>query len=315
LIFLIQIGCSKEIVNKEQHPKNVKIVADDLSPDIFDYYIQPGDEIKIKYFYNPELDEEYTIRPDGKISLQLIGDLMIAGLTSSEAEELLKQKYGELYQKSLNSRYILRVEDLIEIKFFYNPELNEIVKIRPDGMVSLSLIDDIRAHGKTVTELATEIKLKYGEILQKSEVTVFLRETKASVIFPELTVVLKSNKGQPVYVGGEVVSQGPIILDGILTIADAIIKAGGFKDTASSSDIILISREYDKNIKTKRINLDKFFNALDLSENPILKPYDIVYVPKSTIAELNLFVDQYLTRMVPFNVNFGFFYRIDNKED
>jgi protein involved in polysaccharide export with SLBB domain len=272
--------------------------------------MQPGDEVKVKYFYNPELNEEYIIRPDGKISLQLIGDLTFAGLTPTEAGELLKQKYGELYQKRLNSEYKLRAEDVIEIKFFYNPELNEIVRIRPDGMISLILIGEIRAHGKSITELASEIKNKYGEIVQKREVTVILREKKGSVIFPELTVVLKSNKGQPIYVGGEVVSEGPIVLDSIITIADAIIKAGGLKDTARAKDVIIISRKKDKTVTTKIVDLESLFDGVAGAENPILKPYDIVYVPKSTIAELNLFVKQYITNMIPFNVTFGFFYRL-----
>jgi protein involved in polysaccharide export with SLBB domain len=243
--------------------------------------------------------------------MQLIGDTTVAGLSPSEATNLLKKKYDELYQKDLNSQYTLRTEDVIDIKLFYNPELNETVRIRPDGMVSLSLIGDIRAHGKTTAELAANIKGKYRGILQKHEVIAILRETKRMVVFPELTIVLKSNKGQPVYVGGEVASPGLLVLESIITTADAIIKAGGLKNTASAKDILIISRSKEKKITTRTVDMDRLFKGLGGSENPILKPYDIVYVPKSTIAELNLFVEQYLRNMIPFNMSFGFFYRFD----
>ena len=59
-----------------------------------DYYLQPGDNLEIKFFNNPELNENLTIRPDGKISLELIDEVQTAGLTPAQLDELLTEKYN-----------------------------------------------------------------------------------------------------------------------------------------------------------------------------------------------------------------------------
>ena len=58
-----------------------------------DYYLQPGDNLDIKFFYNPELNENVTVRPDGKISLQLIEEIRAAGLTPAQLDDLLTEQY------------------------------------------------------------------------------------------------------------------------------------------------------------------------------------------------------------------------------
>ena len=58
-----------------------------------EYLIQSGDQLDIKFFYNPELNETVQVRPDGKISLQLIDEVQAAGLTPSRLDELITKKY------------------------------------------------------------------------------------------------------------------------------------------------------------------------------------------------------------------------------
>ncbi len=60
-----------------------------------DYHIQVGDQIDIKFFYNPELNEQVTVRPDGRIGLQLVGELVTAGMTAGELKAVLVNKYAE----------------------------------------------------------------------------------------------------------------------------------------------------------------------------------------------------------------------------
>jgi hypothetical protein len=60
-----------------------------------DYRIQVGDQIDIKFFYNPELNEQITVRPDGRIGLQLVGELVTAGMTAGELKAVLVSKYAE----------------------------------------------------------------------------------------------------------------------------------------------------------------------------------------------------------------------------
>lgn len=60
-----------------------------------DYHLRPGDEIEIKFFYHPDLNERLMIGPDGKISLQLIDEIMAAGLTTFQLDEVLTREYGK----------------------------------------------------------------------------------------------------------------------------------------------------------------------------------------------------------------------------
>ena len=70
-----------------------------------EYRLQPGDEIEIKFFYNPSLNEKLIVRPDGKISLQLIDELFVAGLTPAQLDKILTKRYAtELKQPELPPR-------------------------------------------------------------------------------------------------------------------------------------------------------------------------------------------------------------------
>ena len=74
---------------------------------ISDYFLRPGDAISIKFFYHPDLNETLMIGPDGKISLQLIDDVLAAGLTTSQLDELLTKEYDQ-YLKHTSISVIVR---------------------------------------------------------------------------------------------------------------------------------------------------------------------------------------------------------------
>jgi protein involved in polysaccharide export with SLBB domain len=100
-----------------------------------------------------------------------------------------------------------------------------------------------------------------------------------------------------VYVGGEVRQPRFVALSGSLTILQAVLEAGGFTDTAEPSSAILLRRlNHDKGIAAK-IDLKKVISAE--AEDLALTPSDIIFIPKSTIAEVNLFVEQYITKLIP----------------
>jgi len=74
---------------------------------IADYRLRPGDKVQIKFFYHPALNEELMIGPDGKISLQLIDEVLAAGLTASQLDELLTQEYAK-YLENYSISVIVR---------------------------------------------------------------------------------------------------------------------------------------------------------------------------------------------------------------
>ena len=181
----------------------------------------------------------------------------------------------------------LGVADTIEIKFFYSPELDDIQTVRPDGMISLQLIGDVQVAGYTPMEFADILKERYaGE----------LRE-------PKIVVVAKNFSDYNVYVGGEVASPKIVPLAGRMTALRAIIDAGGFTPTAKKQNVIIIRKgTEDIPVEKLMINMKDVLYAGNTENDILLKPFDIIYVPETTIARLNRFVNQYINQMIPTNL-------------
>lgn len=179
--------------------------------------------------------------------------------------------------------YIIAPGDQLDIKFFYNPELNETIIVRPDGMISLQLIDEIQAAGLTPSELDDQLTELYSRELRK----------------PVLTVIVRSFTRQRVYVGGEVSRPGLIVLPAGMTALQAVFQSGGFKETAEPSETLIIRKgENDKPIPL-RVDLAMVM-AADGARDTQLQPDDIVYVPKSAIANATKFMDQYIGGLLMF---------------
>lgn len=198
-------------------------------------------------------------------------------------------------QRQIAPEYRLQPGDEIEIKFFYNPSLNERLFIRPDGKISLQLIDELSVAGLTPSQL--------DEILTKRYAT----EIKE----PELTVIVRSFVAQRIYVGGEVTSPQLIPLTGRMTVLQSIFRAGGFRDTAHPSSVIVIRKNAENRPFGIKVDLNGVMKGKKGVRDIELLPYDIVYVPKKTIAKVDLFVDQYIRQLIPVRPGFGFTYDLD----
>jgi protein involved in polysaccharide export with SLBB domain len=193
--------------------------------------------------------------------------------------------------KHLVPPYLIQSGDSLDIKFFYNPELNETVLVRPDGFISLQLVDEVRVGGlepKQVDDLLTE---RYARELKK----------------PVITVIVKSFAGQQIFVGGEVGQQGLMAMPSGLTALQAVIQAGGFKNTAQPSETLVIRRGLDNRPVPLPVDLTQVLNGNPNAQDFNLQPSDVVYVPKSPIAKANQFVNQYVEQLFLFRgVSLGF---------
>lgn len=179
--------------------------------------------------------------------------------------------------------YRIQPGDQLDIKFFYSPELNEQLPVRPDGRIALQLAQEVRAAGLTPAELTAVLKEIYSKELKK----------------PDVVVIVRSFGNQRVYVDGQVAKPGLIPLTGPTTILQAITQAGGFVYTGNSADVVLIRRGHKNEPVAMLVNIEKVYSGTDLGQDLYLKPFDIVYVPRTAITNANLWIEQYLTRMVP----------------
>ena len=195
--------------------------------------------------------------------------------------------------------YLLRPGDQLAIKFFYNPELNETVTIRPDGKISLQLVDDVLASGLAPSELDRVLTEKYSKELKQ----------------PEVTVIVNTFSSPRFYVGGEVNNPGLYEFQEGMTALHAVFSAGGFLDTAKPEAAILIRKGPENQPVPTPINLRASIENVPGSPPYEVQPDDIIYVPKSEIAKANLWVNQYIEELFLFRgVSLGFSYRINDDD-
>jgi polysaccharide export outer membrane protein len=194
--------------------------------------------------------------------------------------------------------YSIQPGDQLDIKFFYNPELNETVLVRPDGKISLQLVDDVQAAFLTPAQLDRFLTDLYAKELKK----------------PEITVIVRSFTGQRVYVGGEVNRQGIINLTAGMTALQAVFNAGGLKETADPESVLVIRKGADNRPIPIRVDLSEF-EGESAAAGFNLQPDDIVYVPKTFIAEANKFVNQYVERLLLYRgISLGFTYELRDQQ-
>ncbi|MEM8960669.1 MAG: polysaccharide biosynthesis/export family protein [Acidobacteriota bacterium] len=179
--------------------------------------------------------------------------------------------------------YRLQPGDLLEIKFWAAPELDEEVRIRPDGAISLPFVDDVPAAGLTPAELDAELTKRYARELA----------------LPEITVMLRDAVGYSVWVAGEVASQGAIAWERPITLSQAILTAGGITSEARMREIVLIRTLPDGERIARSIDLKPVLTGENPNLDPILQPSDVVWVPSTTIANVNRVVDQYVNGILP----------------
>lgn len=180
--------------------------------------------------------------------------------------------------------YIIAAGDTLDIKFLNNPELNEMgVTVRPDGRLSLQMAPEIKAAGLTPNQLRDQIGKTYSTEVKK----------------PDVAIIVRTFSDQKIFVDGEVVLPGLIDLKGPTTVMRALSQARGLRETARISNVIVIRKDFDGSPMAANIDLTKVINGTDMAQDIHLMPYDIVYVPKSNIARVDKFVDEYINRVVP----------------
>jgi len=190
--------------------------------------------------------------------------------------------------------YRIQAGDELEIRFFHTPEQNITLPERPDGVISLPLAYEVTAAGLTPEELRGELVQRYARELES----------------PEIAVIVRTFTGYQVHVGGEVDKPGVIELTGARTVLQAIFEAGGFLPTASLADAQVVRRQDDGGYEIVAVDLELVLNGEDARGNLLLRPFDVVYVPPSGVANMNKWVDQYIRQNIPIT----FSYRLDPQD-
>ena len=173
-----------------------------------------------------------------------------------------------------NRRYQLHSADVLELNFPFTPEFNQTVTVQPDGYITLRGVDSIRVEGQTLPELNDSLRAVYGKILHD----------------PVINVELKDFEKPFFIVGGEVGHPGKFDLRGETTATEAVAIAGGLRDSAKHSQVVLFHRVPDGWVQVKKLNMKKMLTDANLNEDAYLQPGDFLYVPKNTMSKIGRFI-------------------------
>jgi protein involved in polysaccharide export with SLBB domain len=186
--------------------------------------------------------------------------------------------------------YRIAPGDELDIKFYYNDRLSDRVRVRPDGKLTLQLVGDVQAAGRTPEELRRALYELFAPHQRSLEITVVVREFA----------------GQKIYVGGEVNAPGTIESFSQLTVMRAILAAGGLKNSADVRQVVVLRENPGKPPLFVTIDLEQTATDAGGGKPFLVRPYDVVFVPKSQISQLAQFVDQYIRQIIPISFNVGF---------
>jgi polysaccharide export outer membrane protein len=177
---------------------------------------------------------------------------------------------------------LLAAGDVIDVKFFYVPELDESQIVRPDGKMTLQLVGDVQAQGKTPEALHRELLKRYAVHLKN----------------PNITIMVRRLNDSRVWVGGEVKRPGPVQMPGRMTVLEAVMDVGGgFRPMADLKNVLVV-RQRDGKSYGCLINLKEVLQGKE-REVFLLQPRDVVYVPPTRITQVDDWVDQYINKLVP----------------
>jgi len=179
--------------------------------------------------------------------------------------------------------------DEIDVTVFSAPELTRTVTIGPDGRIAMPLIGAVRAADLTAEELHDRLVTAYASHLR----------------MPELTVTPRTYGSRQVFVGGEVARPGIYEMPANIDAFQAVALAGGFLPSARRRDVVVLSRASGETEVTE-IDLSPRAMRQGFPHARPLQRYDVVYVPRSHISQVNLFMQQYVRDALP--VQFSFYY-------
>jgi polysaccharide export outer membrane protein len=175
----------------------------------------------------------------------------------------------------------LGVSDKLDVRFQYNPTYNVSAIVRSDGMITLPYMGDVYVEGMTPGDLQKLIETRLGEIL----------------VSPNAAVIVTELASQQIFIFGEVRTAGVYDLRGPMTLLDAIATAGGVNYTGRKDSIVLIRQGQDGKFVGTRLSLEDILDGH--GSNVLMMPRDVIYVPTTFIAKVDVFVDQFFTKITP----------------
>ena len=229
------------------------------------------DLVEVKFIDLPDLDQSQNVRPDGKITMPYLGEVMVAGRTVAELTTEFNKMYGKILRKPniyvTVPRFSSHIKELKADLHTAPRGLSRLVTIRPDGYCTFPMVGDVLVAGRTIPKIHDILDARYQKILPGLHVDLFLERHSGSVV----------------YVLGQVGKAGAYAVAKPITVLEAITLAGGYTTEANLDKVVVFRRCKQDYVATKVEVKGTLVTAKD-SMFFYLRPDDIVHVPRRGLA-------------------------------
>ena len=188
--------------------------------------------------------------------------LLVTAVVPLEAQKKDEKPNQAVVAATEDPDYVIGPEDVLNVNVWKEPDVSGSVVVRPDGKISIPLLDDIQAAGLKPMELSATITEKLKKYLEQ----------------PRVTVVVTQINSRRYYVLGEVPRAGAFPLLPHMTVFQALASAGGISQYANGSKIYVLRTENERQVKYP-FNYKEVVKGRDSGQNILLKPGDTIVVP------------------------------------
>ena len=242
------------------------------------YDIRVSDKLRIEFLGDTDSTRIVDVRPDGQISLPLVGPIKVAGETADALAHELERRYAKTLNKPQITVNVTEshtpLDDFITALGTPTKGRSIIVKVLPDGTISLPLLPPLKAHASTVKQLESEIDAAYAA----RGLTVFV------------SLIPRTLRAGSTFVLGEVGKPGRIQLDRPKTVLMALAEAGGIQQSGAMSAVRVVYVSADGIPRVRLVNLDDVLEGR--AEEDMIVPDDsVIFVPTTTLAKTTRLMD------------------------
>lgn len=256
--------------------------------ELVNYRINVGDEINVLVQDREDLSIDYVVNPDGSIQLMQLEPMIVSGITMQE----LNRKVNLAYQKQGLESYIT-----VGLRKFNTP-LNEFIRIlTPAGVQNNPFITTLEIDGKANFPLLGQLDIANKTLKEAND---FVANKYLSLFDnADITLRIEDSARHTITILGAVREPGSFPIAGTAPLLTVLGAAKGYTDEAQLDSIITVQPRGNK-VYVNKFNLEE--NIVQLTDVK-MAPGDTIYVPKKTISDINLFVDQYIRKNIPITTN------------
>lgn len=255
------------------------------------------DTVRLTVLGYPELSSVATVQKDGAVSLPLAGEVHALGRSIVDVRQEVEDRFSG---KILPREVRLRTGDTVKLFVWQHADLTADSTVIADGTLTFPLAGQIGGEGRTLTELTDEITSRLQTYIRSPRVSVIPQNFNRDLMLQtRVALTVDKLRARTVAVLGDVAVPGLVTLQsGSLRVMEALA-ISNYRNTAKLNGVVVIRDRAEGWPSYRQLRLGDFINGEALDQNIYLQPDDIVIVPKTLIAQVGEYVDQFFARTRP----------------